>query len=513
MLRTFSLSFGAALVALAATAHAEPQQATKLSDFANGTWIGSSQSHLWMVVTPPEAFNSSPPFEVSNVLYLNRCTGGCNVTGTDNVNDARMHISSYISPGPHVVSEYKNNDGMTGAAADAEWNQLVQCIREIYSPFNIVVQDTPPTGTGNYTEALIGGLSGDVGLSQSVGGVAPAHNSCEPNDNAMSYTFANNSYYFYPGEPQRRVWELCAVAGQESAHHYGLDHSYEFFDGTSACNDPMTYRTDCGGQKFFRNKAAKCGEDKVRTCFCGGLQNTHQKILSVFGEGPNTALIPPPTAVVNSPMNGATAIEGQVVAFQAGSKRGVEHAELYLNGWKWADVKGAAFGGNGQLNPSNYSTKFPSGVPNGVIDIQIKAYDDLAVSTLSAPVTVTKGAPCTSADACAKGQKCEAGKCFWDPPTGKLGDACDYQQFCETNQCTMTDQGGFCSQECIVGGTGACPDGFECVQAGSAGACLPADDGGGCCSVGGADAMWVHGGLSLGVLALVMRRRRRRDRL
>ncbi|HEX5097115.1 MAG TPA: hypothetical protein VFX21_13905, partial [Acidimicrobiia bacterium] len=295
--------------------------------------------------------------------------------------------------------------------------------------------------------------------------------------------------------------------------HFGLDHAYEFFDGTSACNDPMTYRTDCGGEKFFRNKAAKCGEDKVRDCFCGGLQNSHAKILGVFGAGQST--IAPPTVVVNSPMNGATAIEGQVIAFQAGSKRGVEKSELYLNGWKWGEVKGAAFGGNGQLNPSNYSTKFPAGVPNGVIDIEIKAYDDLNISTTSQKVTVTKGMPCANAMSdCAPGQKCEAGKCFWDPPTGKLGDTCEYQQFCESNQCVMTDEGGFCSQECIVGAMGACPDGFECAQNGSTGACLPVSSGGGCCSVSGSDAMWVHGGLSMFVLGLVMRRRRRsRNRL
>jgi len=504
MSRTLSLGI-AAFVAIAVTAHADPKQPTKLSDFPNGTWIGGETSHTWMVVTPPEAFNSSPPFEVSNVLYLNRCIGGCAVTG-GTTNDARQHISTYITMGPHVVSEYKNNAGATGAAADAEWNAVVQCVKEIYSPFNIVVMDTPPSGTGNYTEAIIAGQSEDVGLSQQVGGVAPAHNGCEPNDNAMSYTFANNGYYF--GDMQTRVWELCAVAGQESAHHFGLDHSFEYYDGTSACNDPMTYRTDCGGQRFFRNKAAKCGEDMVRTCFCGGLQNTHAKILGVFGEGPNKSLIPPPTAVVNSPMNGGTAIDQQVVAFQAGSKRGVERSELYLNGYKWAEVKGAAFGQNGQLNPSNYNTKFPAGVPNGVIDIQVKAYDDLGVATMSSTVTVTKGAPCANADACAKGQKCEAGKCFWDVPTGKLGDSCDYQQFCESNNCVMTENGGYCSQDCILGAMDACPMGFECVSAGAAGACLPADTGGGCCSAAGSDAFVIPGGLSLFVLGLVMRRRR-----
>ena len=109
MLRTFSLSLGV-VAAFALAAHAEPKLPTKLSDLPAGTFIGERRV---MVVTPPEQFNSSPPFEVSNVLYVNRCVGGCMVTGGD-INDARQHISTYIQPGPHVVTEYKDLNGMIG---------------------------------------------------------------------------------------------------------------------------------------------------------------------------------------------------------------------------------------------------------------------------------------------------------------------------------------------------------------------------------------------------------------
>jgi hypothetical protein len=216
---------------------------------------------------------------------------------------------------------------------------------------------------------------------------------------------------------------------------------------------------------------------------------------------------------VNAPMMGGTAIDQQVVAFQASSKRGIAKGELFLNGYKWAEVKGNGFTQNGQTN-KDYSVRFPAGVPNGVIDIQIKAYDDLGVMTTSQTVTVTKGAPCTSADTCAKGQKCEAGKCFWAPPTGKIGDSCDYQQFCESNICVQTDSGGYCSQDCIIGVADSCPMEFECVAAGTGGACLPKDTGGGCCSASAGHSMWLHAGMSMFVLGFVMRRRRRaRNRL
>lgn len=508
MFRTFFVSVGA-LVAIASAAHADSKVP------ATGIWVG--EGRVKMVVSPPEQFRSSPAAEISNVIYMNRCTGGCMVTG-GTLNDAVNHVAAYISPGMYQVDEYQNNAQQIGAAADAEWNQLVQCVKEIYSPFNVTVTDVKPT-TGTWSEAIVGGVAADVGQMPNVGGVGAF--SCAPRDNTLSFTFANSGFYFYPGNAQSRVWELCLVVGQETAHNFSLDHAYEFIDGTSTCNDPMTYRSDCGGQRFFRNKTAQCGEDMVRPCyvgtgFCGGTggtsQNSHQKLLNVFGPGQST--IPAPTVVINSPMTGGTAIDGQVVAWQAGSRRGVEKNELYLNGWKWAEVKGAAFGANGQLNPAPYNVKFPAGVPNGVIDIVVKSYDDLGISTSSAAVTVTKGMPCASADQCAKGQKCEAGKCFWDPPSGKLGDPCDYTEFCESQSCVQTEDGGYCSQECIVGAMNACPEGFDCVQAGTTGACLPTPEGG-CCSVGGGtDAVWIHGGLSLFVLGLVMRgRRRRRDRL
>ena len=511
MSRTFSLSLGAlALLALAPVAHADDNAPTKRSDLPPaGTQIGTRNV---MVVATPDQLRSSQAAEVSNVLFLNRCNeaGGCTVTG-GMINDARQHISTISNPGTYQIDEYQNSAHETGATADAEWNAVVQCVKEIYSPFDVVVTDVKPT-SGNYNEAIVGGVAADLNLDAGIGGIALF--TCSPFDNAISFTFANSGFYF--SDTQRRVWDVCAVVGQESAHLFGLDHEYQFSDGTSACNDPMTYRTDCGGQRFFRNKAAECGEfetDGPRDCYCGGLQNSHASLLGIFGAG--ESLIPAPTVSISLPTAGGTIANGGIVAFQAGSKRGVEKSELYLNGFKWGEVKGAAFGQLGQKNPSNYTIMMPGGVPDGVIDIQIKAYDDLGIATMSDPVTVTKGAPCATADQCADGQQCEAGKCFWDPPSGMLGDACEYQQFCESLMCIDTSDGGFCSQECVVGSMDSCPMGFECLANGASGACLPIDTGGGCCSVGGGDAVWFHGGLSLAVLGLVMRRRRRRraDRL
>jgi hypothetical protein len=159
---------------------------------------------------------------------------------------------------------------------------------------------------------------------------------------------------------------------------------------------------------------------------------------------------------------------------------------------------------------TSYPLTFPADVPDGITDIVVKAYDDIESETVSSPVTVTKGAPCATADTCAKGQKCEAGKCFWDPPAGEVGDPCTYAQFCKSGTCLETTDGGqYCSQTCVVGVGDSCPTGFVCDgDQNTSGYCVtdtPADSG--CCGVGARGKTSAL--VSLLVVGLVLRRRRR----
>jgi hypothetical protein len=210
-------------------------------------------------------------------------------------------------------------------------------------------------------------------------------------------------------------------------------------------------------------------------------------------------------------MGNTTINNGAVVTVSAGSRRGVEKIEMFLNGYKWAEVPGAKFRVDGQPDPSDYALPIPADVPNSIIDIVVKISDDLDISTTLPTVTVTKGAACATAATCAAGQKCEAGKCFWDPPVGVLGDSCEYAQYCESGLCLETSDGKLCSQDCIVGASDGCPMDYECLPSGSSGACVPAGDGGGCCSVGGSSTqVWFHFGISGLILGFVVRRRRRR---
>jgi len=456
------------------------------------------------VPTPPELYTGRRA-QISGTIYLERCRGGCTVT--QGANDARAMSSSIPDrPGAYTISEYRNGSGQTGTQADAEWGSLVQCMREVYSPYNITVTDARPAGT-SYHLAIVAGLPQDIGLSSDILGVAPLATDCSPQDNVISFSFAN-------AHPQTdmvgRVNNLCWTAAQESAHAFGLDHQYEYVtDKRSACNDPMTYRADCGGQKFFRNQSASCGEFQTRPCRCGGTQNSHQKLLSVFDGG--QSLIPAPSVAITTPRATDTVL-GMFVAASAGSRRGVSRVELWVNGFKWAEARGAAFGPGGQPNPAPYGIQVPASLPSSVVDIQVRAYDDIGLYTESAPMTLTHGAPCESADACAKGQKCEEGRCFWDPPAGEIGDECAYSQFCISGVCRGTAEKQICTQDCAPGVENSCPSGFACAPTEPGhGICFFPDDSG-CCSTGGGGggAPWAPIGLATLTLGLLARARRRR---
>jgi MYXO-CTERM domain-containing protein len=431
-------------------------------------------------------------------IYLNRCVGNCTVTpGTDNA----MTDTSTIPFMPSTLTEY------TGFTA-GEWEAVAQCVQEVYSPFNVHVVTTRPAATATYTEILVGGDPSELGLPPSVGGIASLAPNCQPVPRGVSFAFTSAIDVFASEAGGSRVNGLCWIIAQETAHIFGLDHEYEFADevpARSACNDPMTYRADCGGQKFYRNKIARCGEDMNRECRCPGAQNSHAALINVFGAG--TSIVPPPTVTINVPAAGGAL--GTIVAASAGSKRGIEHVDLYLNGYKWGTAKGAAFTRTGQPDPSVYSFTVPANLPNSLYDVEVRAYDDLGAMT-SATSTATKGGPCASADACLAGQSCEQGKCFWVPATGQIGDACTYPQFCESGICQGTADQQICTQSCIPGVMDSCPADLTCLESGPGqGICFLPEEEGGCCSVGDERAPWAPAATSLTVLGVLVLRRRR----
>jgi len=455
-----------------------------------------------------------------HTIYLNRCVGGCELKpGNDDMTSDPT--STNVATSPVTLAQASD-------LTEAEWTGIVRCVQEVYSPFNVTVTDQRPNVAG-YSGILVAGntlqnAGAALGLDPGIGGLGGG-TGCNPDPKGVAYAFAHDNIVNIFAQQalgdtstEARILGMCWIIAQETGHNFGMDHQFEYIDDkASACNDPMTYEADCGGQKFFRNRFAACGVSGgidgsppgPRACFCGPSQNSHIKLLSLFGAG--TSLIPAPTSVITSPAGNSTAANslGTAVSANAGSTRGVGRVELWINNYKWAETKGVPFARAGQPNPSIYNLLVPEGVPDSVVDVQVKAFDDLELVGESPVVTVVKGAAggCVSAEACLEGQQCEVGKCFWDAPTSNVGDACTFPQACISGLCSDTVfQGeGICTQSCVQGIEDACPAGLECVKAGNDSICFTPADEGGCCSTSSDHNPWAPfllGGLVLGFVVI-----------
>lgn len=396
---------------------------------------------------------------VSKLIYVNGCWDGlgCAIRrGT--VNDALDEVSIIPNVDMNqtvIVSAFEHGEEV--------WNQTIQCLREVYSPYEVTILDSrvdrdPGLDLLPHHEAILAGHPSELNLSNNIGGIAAA--SCEPINNAISFSFSN---IFGPD-----VVDLCWTVAQESAHSFGLDHALE-------CLDPMTYIPGCG-QKFFRNALSPCGESTERTCRCGGkTQNSHTRLLTVFGKGTDPA---PPDLSITSPTDGDIIAQDTAIQFVASDPRLVQELELHVNGWLYDTLPGHSFGD--QDDP--YEFTLPT-LPDSVLDIEIRAYNDLE-SMSSQTLRVTKGGPCSSAATCLDGQECDGeGRCIYPEPTGVLGDVCVRSMDCVSHLCGASDGDQLCTESCVIGSVTSCPEGFECAADGTNGFCWPVQTAG-CCSVG-----------------------------
>jgi MYXO-CTERM domain-containing protein len=467
----FSLAFSLTLIPAAAAAspdRPEPARAPTVKDM---------QGPRGYLLTPPDAYVAEGGSQISKILFVNRCAGGCTISNGGNNS---IENTSSIVDGISNLSEFMHSQQV--------WDDTIACVREVYAPYDVEVVTEDPGEVFHHEAILAGTVSQIGGNDPNVLGVAPFASDCSARNNVISFSFAN-------AHPPDWV-HMCHTVAQESAHAFGLDHAFD-------CADPMTYILNCG-QKFFRDANLPCGEFSSRPCQCSGnTQNSHRKLTTVFGEG---TLPPPPTVSVLLPEDGGSVMSRFPVYAEAQHKRGIGKVEFYFNGWLWGSAEGNDF----SPDTDNFPYTTPADLPDGVIEIEARAFNDLGIPA-SATVTVTKGAPCSSADQCSGGQLCEDGKCFWPAPTGQLGDACERDMDCVSLLCPANGDDRICSESCFVGISGTCPEGYDCLEAGNQGVCWPADGtgGGGCCSVGGEPRAPIAEGLiALALLGFVIRRRR-----
>ena len=241
----------------------------------------------------------SPPLTV----FLNR-HGGTYYPGS---NDSARNRSSIIGRARTIPAFERS---------DEAWSELVDCVREDFSRFNIFITDVEPSA-GNYVEAVIGGQDRHLGRSGLLG-IAPY--GCRPIEKAVAYIFSQEF---------GSVQSICKTTSHEIGHTLTLDHEY-------LCEDPMTYLSGCG-KKSFQDVDAWCGEYSRRSCDCHGQkQNSVQVLYDFFGA--STGEPPPeyaddheaPKIALISPQNGRTVKEHDVIVVTATASDDVRLARVEL---------------------------------------------------------------------------------------------------------------------------------------------------------------------------------------
>jgi MYXO-CTERM domain-containing protein len=424
----------------------------------------------------------------SRIIYLNNCKpNGCTVRSGGE--DSRQDLSGIIS-GIRTISAF--------AYSDAIWDQVVQCVRETFAPFNLTITDQDPCNgqtsgcTVNHWEDIVAGRPQEAGFDSNVGGVSPWSRNCQLPiiNNSITYSFAN----LYGPD----VVSICWTVSQEVAHSWGLDHQY-------LREDPMTYLEGSslpGGFKRFQNQNAQCGEYSARSCQCGGsTQNSVQKILGIFGAAGPT----PPEVSFDDLTNGEQVEPGFIVRTTIVDDNGITSATLTVDNQAVQT-----------LTTPPYVFNAPGSLGEGTHRVTVTAVDSLGTSG-SASVDVNIGPPCeTPADCAGQGENytCVGGRCVpGEGAPGGLGEACMDNSECYSGQCATAGEDRYCVEPCEVGGSD-CPSGFQCLDAGGTGVCWPGggdDTSGGCSSSSGDGAM--TSSLALGaLLGVLFAGRRRRAR-
>lgn len=404
---------------------------------------------------------------VSNVIYLNNCKpNGCQISpGGDNSATNRSSIPEQAS----TVQPY--------AYSDASWQQVVDCVKQTYAPFDVQIVTERPAA-GGYHMAIVAGRPTDVQMQNGVGGVSPF--SCGYIPNAISFSFAN----VYGGS----VDDVCWTVAQETAHSWGLDHKFDN-------KDPMTYLQSGPSRKIFQNTAGACGEFNARQCQCGGsTMNSFQDIMATFGSSTPT----PPTVAISAPRDGDKVDAGFPIRADITDDVAVSRAELRIDGNLVSTLMAAPWVWNA-----------PTTLGDGNHIIKVTGYD-IGNTPSEMSITITRGQPCGDADDCGGGETCVEGRCVASSDVdGGLGTTCANNAECKSGQCGSDGAGNsYCVEVCTPEANG-CPSGFGCIVAGSGGVCWPGAGDGGGCNAGSNGAGVSFLGLGLGALIVTRRRRRR----
>jgi len=203
---------------------------------------------------------------VPRVVYLNR-EGATLVAGVD---DASKNSASLVRSAKQKYVAFPAFEG-----TPAQWNTVVECVRDRFAPFALSIVDQRPIEPG-YIMAMIGGTAKHFDQADAIAGedhehavrtgLSPFNGEVIPAAVVLIFAKTLNNH------PR----SVCETAGMEIGHAYGLDHEMD-------CHDLMTYLPQCGPRRFV-DKAVPCGEQNPRECRRGGQrQNSYGRLLEILG--------------------------------------------------------------------------------------------------------------------------------------------------------------------------------------------------------------------------------------
>ena len=313
-------------------------------------------------VLPPSGNPVTPgtvALAASKTIYLNKN----GVTLQPGNNDSRTNRSTLATQATTLPA---------WNATPAVWTATVNCMKDMFAAYDVVVTDVDP-GATPHVEAVFGGSPGQLGMPNGVAGVSPFTQDCSVIENAIVFTFTQVL-------PQTDSRLMCEIMAQEVAHAYGLDHEL-------LASDPMTY-LDYNGNRAFQNQTASCGEDVQRPCgingsTCRANQNSvtllTERLGKKVGGGGDTI---PPTGSIIAPAANAQVPPGFLVYTDANDNQMVVSAKLYIDGAMSLELTSGPF---------NFAT--PTTLPEGQHRLKVEVYDGTSTyMTQEITVTVKRGA-------------------------------------------------------------------------------------------------------------------------
>ena len=291
-------------------------------------------------------------------------------------------------------------------------------------------------------------------------------------DNVISFSFANHH-----GADRRASTTSAGPPRRRPRTRYGLDHEYEFTDGTSACNDPMTYRADCGGQKFFRNQPRE-----VRR-----VRGAHVPVRR------DAELAPEARRRVrrrHADHAAADRVDHRAARPARRSRRRLRSSRV--GGLASAASRRSSSGSTATSGRSADGAAFGANGPAESVDVHVplpaerarrhhrhrrqgvrrpRHRDELADGHRDQGRAVHE-----RRSTCATGQTCDAGHCLWDRAGRRARRRVHLPAVLQELACASgTGDSELCTQDCIADEPTSCPTGFDClpIDSGAAGLCWP----------------------------------------